>query len=69
MVPNKNAYAYFDDIVKQHTRYVPDKGYKVVDRKAIRKAITGIVKDEKLSQQYRYELYLYAKSMGYITDN
>ncbi len=64
--PKKTPYEYVDDIVKQNTTYHKKKGYKVIDRKAILLAISSIVKDTKIAYQYRYEMYLYGKSLGYI---
>ena len=57
---------YVDEIVKQNSKYNKKKGYTVVDRKAILLAISSVVKDTRLSYNYRYEMYLYGKSMGYI---
>ncbi len=68
ITPQKNVYDYLNDIVKKNTKTVAKKGYKVVDRKGIFQAVTSILKDKSLSYQYRYELYLYAKSMGYVSD-
>ena len=64
--PKKNAYDYVDDIVERNTKYYPKKGYNVIDRKGILEALTLVIRDEALSYQYRYEMYLYAKSLGYI---
>lgn len=66
IIPEKSAYEYLDDIVERNTKNYPKKGYKVVDRKAIYKAVDQIIRDTSLSQQYRYEMYLYAKSLGYL---
>ena len=66
IVPNKDPYKYVDEIIKQNTTVNKKKGYKVIDRKGILLAISFIVKDTKLSYQYRYEMYLYGKSLGYI---
>ena len=67
--PSRSVYDYFDSIVEQNTRYERDKGYKVINRTKIGKALLGILKDDTLSLSYRYELYLYAKSMGYLTND
>lgn len=64
--PKKSAYDYLKEIVDRYTTYSPKKDYKVVDRKAILSALNRIVRDTNLSVQYRYELYLYGKTMGYI---
>lgn len=66
--PEKDAYEYVDDIIAQNTKYNKQKGYKVIDRTAILKAISAIVKDTSLSYRYRYEMYLYGKSLGYIKE-
>ena len=66
IVPEKSPYEYVQEIVKQNSRYNKKKGYTVVDRSAILLAISAVVKDTRLSYQYRYEMYLYGKSMGYI---
>ena len=68
IVPEKSVYDYLDDIVKKHTTYNNKKGYKTVDRKGILQSLSTIIKDTKISYRYRYELYLYGKSLGYITD-
>lgn len=68
IVPEKSAYEYLEEIVKQNTTYNNKEGYKVVDRKAILLAISKIVKDTKISYRYRYELYLYGKTLGYISE-
>lgn len=68
LVPSRSVYDYFDSIVKQNTRYEKDKGYKVINRTKIGKALRGILQDETLSLSYRYEMYLYAKSMGYLNE-
>ncbi len=66
IVPDKDPYEYVQEIVKQNSKYNKKKGYTVVDRKAILLAISSVVKDTRLSYRYRYEMYLYGKSMGYI---
>ena len=66
--PQKSPYDYVDEIVEQYTTYNKKKGYKEIDRKAILLAISAIVKDQSISYQYRYEMYLYGKSLGYIKD-
>ena len=66
ITPKKNAYDYVNDIVKKNTQYYAKKGYSVVDRKGILESLTTVIRDEALSYQYRYEMYLYAKSLGYI---
>lgn len=66
IVPEKTPYEYVDEIVKQNSKYNKKKKYTVVDRKAILQAISSVVKDTRLSYKYRYEMYLYGKSMGYI---
>ncbi len=66
--PEKSPYEYVDDIVEKNTSYNKKKGYKVIDRKAILLAISSIVKNKELSYRYRYEMYLYGKSLGYIKD-
>ncbi len=65
--PKKTPYEYVDDIIEQNTTYNKKKKYKVIDRKAILLAISAIVKDTKISYDYRYEMYLYGKSLGYVT--
>lgn len=66
IVPEKTPYEYVDEIVKKNSRYNKQKKYTVVDRRAILQSISAIVKDTRLSYQYRYEMYLYGKSMGYL---
>ncbi len=66
IVPKKSAYDYLKEIVDRYTTYSPQKDYKVVDRKAILQALNHMIRDTNLSRQYRYELYLYGKTMGYI---
>ena len=66
IVPDKSPYEYVQEIVKQNSKYNKKKGYTVVDRKSILLAISAVVKDTRLSYAYRYEMYLYGKSMGYI---
>lgn len=66
ITPEKDPYEYVDEIVKRNTKVNKKKGYKVIDRKAILLAISSIVKDTKLSYEYRYEMYLYGKSLGYV---
>ncbi|MBQ4037852.1 MAG: hypothetical protein IJC84_07000 [Clostridia bacterium] len=65
--PKKSAYDYVDDVVKSATRYVPSKGYRVVDRKAILQRLSSLIRDEGISKRYRYEMYLYGKSLGYLS--
>lgn len=64
--PKKSPYEYVDEIVERYTTYNKKKGYKEIDRKAILLAISAIVKDKSINYQYRYEMYLYGKSLGYI---
>ena len=66
IVPGKNPYEYVQEIIKQNSKYNKKKGYTVIDRRAILLAISAVVKDTRLSYQYRYEMYLYGKSLGYI---
>ncbi len=66
IVPKKSPYEYVQEIVSQNSKYNKKKGYTVIDRKAILLAISSVVKDKTLSYQYRYEMYLYGKSLGYI---
>ena len=66
ITPKKSAYDYVDDIVKKNTKYYAKKGYSVVDRKGILESLALVVRDEALSYRYRYEMYLYARSLGYI---
>ena len=66
IVPEKDPYEYVQEIIKQNSKYNKKKGYTVVDRRAILLAISSVVKDTRLSYQYRYEMYLYGKSLGYI---
>lgn len=66
--PEKSPYDYLNEIVKKNTTYNNKKGYKVVDRKAILHSISRIVKDTNISYRYRYELYLYGKTLGYISE-
>ncbi|MBE6711922.1 MAG: hypothetical protein E7580_00215 [Ruminococcaceae bacterium] len=66
IVPEKSPYEYVQEIVKQNSTYHKKKGYTVVDRRAILLAISAVVKDTRLSYRYRYEMYLYGKSLGYI---
>lgn len=66
--PEKSPYDYLNEIVKNNTTYNTKKGYKVVDRKAILQSLSRIVKDKNISYRYRYELYLYGKSLGYISE-
>ncbi len=68
ITPDKSPYEYVKEIVKENTRYYPKKGYSVEDRKAILQTISAIIQDTHLSLQYRYEMYLYGKSLGYIED-
>ncbi len=67
--PAITAYDYLDQIVARNTKRSENGNYKVIDRKGILKAVTMIIKDANLSRQYRYELYLYAKSMGYVSES
>jgi len=64
--PKKSPYDYLEDIVEKNTRYQKNQGYRVLNRKAVNEALNRLVHDEKLSVSYRYELYLYAQSMGYL---
>lgn len=64
--PEKSAYDYLDDIVERNTEYDPQRGYRVVDRSAILRALTQLIRDPEISYRYRYEMYLYAKSLGYL---
>lgn len=65
--PSKSAYTYLQEIVKNYTKTRTYDGKKqtYVDKNAVISAIGSIVKDENISRSYRYELYLYAKSLGY----
>jgi hypothetical protein len=63
---SKDPYEYLQEIVKQNTSYHQAGGYKEIDKKAIKTALNQMVHDEKLSLRYRYEMYLYAKSLGYL---
>lgn len=64
--PSKSPYDLLSEIVKQNTRYNKKEGYKEVNRSEILKALSRVIHDTKISLSYRYELYLYGKSMGYI---
>lgn len=64
--PSRSVHEFLQDIVDRNTKVYENKGYKVENRTAIAKAIEGVVKDENISARYRYELYLYAKSLGYV---
>jgi hypothetical protein len=66
ITPSKSAYDYVDEIVKRYTKYDSEKKYKVVDRSGILQTLSALIKDTSLSYQYRYEMYLYAKSLGYV---
>ena len=66
IVPEKSPYEYLQDIVKKNSKYDKKKGYTVVDRKAILLAISAVVKDTRISYAYRYEMFLYGKSLGYV---
>lgn len=66
IVPKKSPYDYVQEIIKQNSKYNKKKGYTVIDRRAILLSISSVVKDTRLSYQYRYEMYLYGKSLGYI---
>lgn len=68
IVPEKSAYEYLNEIVKKNTVYNNKEGYKTVDRRAILQSLSSIIRDTKLSYRYRYELYLYGKTMGYISE-
>ena len=67
--PSKNVYDYLNDIVKQNTTYNPKGKYYVINKKAIYSSLYGILQDQSISNRYRYELYLYSKSMGYIPES
>ncbi len=64
----KSATDYVEAMVKKYTRKNTKKGYSYVDRKALLEALTPVIRDETLSFRYRYEMYLYAKSLGYIEE-
>ena len=65
--PEKDPYTYVDDVVARYSKYEKDKGYTVVNKTAILKALSAIIKDTALSYRYRYEMYIYGKSLGYLT--
>lgn len=67
ITPKKDPYTYVDEVVEQYTTYNKKQGKKVVDRRAILLALSGIVQDQKLSYRYRYEMYLYGKTLGYLS--
>ncbi len=68
LTPEKDPYEYVDEIVKRNTTYDKKKGQKIIDRKAILKNLSLIIKDQNLSYRYRYEMFLYGKSLGYIKE-
>jgi len=67
MEPEMNAYDYLEKIVEQNTKYEPEKGYRTVSRTGILQALNQLIRDNNLSEKYRYELYLYGKSLGYLS--
>lgn len=68
VVPKKSAYAYLGEIVKRYTKKVNGRNYSTVNKTGVYKAVLEIIRDPNVSYQYRYELYLYAKSLGYIPE-
>ncbi|MBR3837074.1 MAG: hypothetical protein IKJ74_02920 [Clostridia bacterium] len=66
LVPQKSAYTYLGEIVKRYTKKVSGKNYFTVNKTDVYKAVLEVLRDPNVSYQYRYELYLYAKSLGYI---
>lgn len=69
VVPQKSAYTYLEEIVKRYTKKVQGKNYSTVNKTSVYKAVLEVIRDPNVSYQYRYELYLYAKSLGYIPEN
>lgn len=68
LVLSQSPYELLQEIVKQNTSYHRDKGYKAIDRTGIRNAVISLCRDKNLSVRYRYELYLYAKGLGYLPE-
>ena len=66
IVPQMNPYEYVQEIIRQNSKRNNQKGYTVIDRREILLAISDVVKDTRISYKYRYEMYLYGKSLGYI---
>ena len=67
--PSKSVYDYLDDIVKQNTTYNRKGKYHVINKSAVYRRLYDIFQDTSISYRYRYELYLYRKSMGYIPES
>lgn len=61
----KDPYEMLSALVERHTRNYPKYGYKVIQKKELAQALDRLMRDEKISYRYRYELYLYASSLGY----
>jgi len=66
--PSRDPYQYLDSIVEGNTRYDWEKGYRVLNRKGVSQTVSRLLRDSNLSLRYRYELYLYARSLGYLAD-
>jgi len=67
IVPKKTPYEYLDEIVAKYTTRDPnDRRYKLINKGAIAKTLNTLVRDVTLAESYRKELYLYAKTMGYL---
>ena len=54
-----------DDEAVYWTLDPDDRRYKIVNKTNISKALKAIVEDPGISADYRRELYLYARSLGY----
>ena len=68
LTPSRSPYQVLKEIVEQYTAADPDdRRYKIVNHTKISKALKAIVEDPGISAEYRRELYLYARSLGYAT--
>lgn len=60
-----NAKTLVQDIISQNS-YTDAYGTKGENRKQIENDIHEIVKNQSLNKDYRYEVYLYAHTLGYV---
>ena len=66
LTPSRSPYSFLKEIVEQNTTVDPDdRRYKIVNKTNISKALKAIVEDPGVSADYRRELDLYARSLGY----
>ncbi len=66
LTPSKTPYDYLQEIVEKYTTVDSNKKYKTINRTAVATTLSQLVKDPYLAEDYRHELYVYARTLGYL---